>query len=297
MRIRIGIPALAIVLILAGDLLLLTQGDKSTTVSLEDAVAGFRAAAPDTPVGTAAPAGAPGAMSTTPTGPAPAGPVATTLTPTATGTAPASVTPFVPPAQGVYTYKTRGYEEVSLGGGRHDYPDRTYAALRHRSGCEWEVEHKVLEEHIERTIDCSAPGRLTHLGDNVQVTFFNQQTGETYHCDPPMVLAQTDDAPGTKRSTTCTGDGGGRAAVTLTVVGREKLSVGGIQVDALHVISDTVMSGRSKGTSRHEGWVHADTGLMLKSIRKIQTRAEAFGTTVDYREDASYELERLEPAR
>lgn len=36
---------------------------------------------------------------------------------------------------------------------------------------------------------------------------------------------------------------------------------------------------------------------MLKSIRKIQGRADAFGTTVDYRGDASYELERLEPAR
>ncbi len=43
--------------------------------------------------------------------------------------------------------------------------------------------------------------------------------------------------------------------------------------------------------------MHPDTGLMLESTRKADTRAKAFGSTVDYREDATYELERLEPAR
>jgi hypothetical protein len=36
---------------------------------------------------------------------------------------------------------------------------------------------------------------------------------------------------------------------------------------------------------------------MLKSIRKVQTRAKAYGSTVDYREDSTFELERLEPVR
>lgn len=300
MRIPVGIPALAIALVLLADVVLLTEQDQSTSVSLEDAVEGFRSAAPDA-TGASVPAGE--ATTATTGGAGASAPAATPHQPSpsasrdAATTAPAPAGPFTPPEEGVYSYRTRGYDEVSLGGGRHDYPERSYAALRRRSGCEWEVEHKVLEEHVERTIDCSAPGRLTHVQDRVDVTFFNQTNGSTYRCEPVMVTAQVDDQPGTRRTVTCKGDDGGQAVITTTLIGREKLVVGGVAVDAIRVLGEAVLSGRAEGTSRNESWVHAETGLMLKSVRKVQTRAKAFGTTVDYREDASYELEGLEPAR
>ena len=300
MRIRTGLPALAIALVLCADVVLLTQQDQSTAVTLADAVEGFRSSVPeagDAPAGGAT-AGESG-TTTTVAGATPAAAAATTAASTAPGpgsAGPTAAAAFSAPAEGVYSYRTSGHEEVSLGGGRHDYPERSYAAVRRRAGCDWEIEHRVLEEHVERAVYCSQPGRLTHSEERSEITFFGQANGSTYRCDPPMVVAAVTDLPGTKRTVTCRAEDG-QAVITTTFVGRERLTVGGVAVEALRVLSEGVVSGRAEGTSRSETWLHPDTGLMLKHTRKVQTRADAFGTTVDYREDAAYELERLEPTR
>ena len=298
MRIRVGLPALAIVLVLAADVVLLTQQDQSTAVSLDAAVQGFRAAqssettvVPAAPVDPSTPA-----APTTPVAPAAGGtPAAPATRSTATPAAAAAAAgPFRAPADGVYSYRTRGYEEVSLGGGRHDYPERTYAAARAKGGCDWELEHRILEEHVERRLQCSGPGQFTEKEERADITFFGQTNSVYYRCD--VVIARVDDQPGTKRTGTCRADDG-QAVLTTTFIGRERLTIGGVTVDALRIVMDGVVSGRAEGTSRSDNWLHPDTGLMLKSIRKVQTRAKAFGTTVDYREDATFELEKLEPAR
>ncbi|MEY2477602.1 MAG: hypothetical protein QOG87_2917 [Actinomycetota bacterium] len=296
MRIRIALPACAIALVLLGDVLLLTQQDRSTAVSLDAAVKGFRATdsqSSETTFTTIAPRGpsSPGS----PTSAAPArGAAPTPARPSAT-TAAATPAPFRLPVQGVYAYRTQGHETVSMGGGRHDYPERTFATVRAKGGCDWELEHRVLEEHIERRLQCSGPGQLTEKDERVDITFFGQKNTAYYRCDPPLVLAQAGDQPGAKRTGTCRADDG-QAVLTTTFVGRERLTIGGVAVDAIRVRMEGVVSGRAEGTSFSDTWAHPDTGLMLKSIRKVDTRAKAFGTTVDYREEATYELEKLEPA-
>jgi hypothetical protein len=299
MRIRTALPACAIALVLLADVVLLTQQDQSTAVSLDAAVKGFRASdsqSSETTVTTIAPTGAssPGA----PTTAAPARGATPTPAPTANQsatTAAASAGPFRLPVQGVYSYRTQGFETVSMGGGRHDYPERTYATVRAKGGCDWELEHRVLEEHVERRLQCSGPGQFTEKDERADITFFGQKNTAYYRCDPPLVLAQAGDQPGTRRTGTCRADDG-QAALSTTFVGRERITIGGVAVEALRVRMEGVVSGRAEGTSSSDTWAHPETGLMLKSIRKVDTRAKAFGTTVDYREEATYELERLEPA-
>ena len=301
MRIRVGLPAVAIALVLVADVVLLTQRDQSTAVSLDAAVQGFRAsqasdpgveaagaaaADPSAPIG--GPPTAPAATAAASTVPSPAAP-----SPTA---APAATAPFRVPAEGVYSYRTRGYEEVSLGGGRHDYPERSYATVRAKGGCDWDFEHRVLEEHVERRLHCSAPGQVSQKNERAEITFFGQANVAEYTCDPPLVVARVGDGPGSKLNGTCRSNDG-QFTVTTTFVGRERLTVGGVAVDALHLFMESVSSGRGEGTTRNDVWLHPDTGLMLKSIRKGQTRAKAYGTTIDYREDSVFELERLDPAR
>ena len=300
MRIRIGLPAVAIALILVADVVLLSQQDQSTAVSLDAAVEGFRAAqsAEETPVASTVVVDP--AASVTPTtlvpgkagtaAPAPAGGTANA------GPAASTAGPFRTPAEGVYSYRTTGSEEVSLGGGRHDYPARTYAAVRAVGGCDWDFEHRVLEEHVERRLQCSAPGQLSQKNERAEITFFGQANKADYTCDPPLVITRVGDGAGAKYTGVCRGSDG-QFTMTTTFVGRERLTVGGVAVDALHVLMESVTAGRADGTSRNDYWMHADTGLMLKSIRKVQTRAKAYGSTVDYREDSTFELERLEPAR
>ena len=299
MRIRVGLPALAIALVLVADVLLLTQREQSTVVSLDDAVQGFRASESSETTEATSTSAVPGQ----PSAPAPAAAPAAAATPTAppagkagvTTTAPATASPFRVPAEGVYAYRTTGFEEVSFGGGRHDYPARTFAAVRAKGGCDWDFEHRVLEEHVERRLQCSAPGQLTQKDERADVTFFGQTNSGNYTCDPALVVALAADQPGTKHTGTCRASDG-QVVITTTFLGRERLTIGGVAVDALHLSFDGVMSGRADGTSRSETWLHQDTGLLLKTTRKVQTRAKAYGTTIDYREEATYELERLEPA-
>ena len=183
-----------------------------------------------------------------------------------------------------------------MGGARHDYPERTFATVRRQDGCRWEVRHEILKEHKERGVRCSEPGRLLDLEDSTEIVFFGQTNSSTFRCDPPQVVARVGDQPGAASTTTCRSDQD-QATITTTFVGRERLVIGGVAVEALRVVSDGVVSGRATGTSRHESWIHPDTGLLLKAVRKTSSRANAFGSTVDYREDATFELERLEPLR
>src|SRR5205085_9800971 len=91
---------------------------------------------------------------------------------------------FTPPGQGVYAYATTGYETVSFGGARHDYPKESFATVRYRGGCLWEWEHKIVQEHVETTSHCSKPSVLEFLSETVQVTFFGQTQTRTSRCDP-----------------------------------------------------------------------------------------------------------------
>jgi hypothetical protein len=297
MRIQVVLPAIAIAVLLAGNAFVLTQSDKTTPVTLEQAVDRFRDTVPST-----APAEPSAEAATTPADTAPAAEASVSgSTATRTAAAPAAqaasaAQPFAAPADGVYPYRARGYEEVSMGGARHDYPERTFATVRRQGGCRWEVRHEVLKEHVEHNVLCSEPGRLIGLESGTEIVFFGQRNGSTFRCDPPEVLARVGDQPGAKSTTTCRSEED-QATITTTFVGRERLTVGGVAVDALHLISDGTVSGRATGTSKIDNWIHPDTGLLLKSVRKVQSRADAFGSTVDYREDASFELERLEPLR
>jgi hypothetical protein len=301
MRIQAAL-ALVIAVVLGTDLYVLTQQGKSTEVTLDQAVDRFRASAPTTV--TSAPGPGPTA---TVAGASPTGASPTTLARSDRGAAPAQQQaaapvpapggPFVAPAEGVYTYRTTGYEEVSLGGARHDYPEQSHAVARRGAGCAWTFELTVLKEHVEKSTHCSAPGRFSTSEEAYYVEFYGQKEGSIYRCDPPMVVSETGDGPGTKRTTTCRGDDGGQATNTTTLLGRERLTIGGTAVDALHLLGEAVISGRAEGTNRSEFWIHPDTGLLLKSVRTSQTRAKAYGTTVDHREEASFLLENLQPRR
>jgi hypothetical protein len=296
MRIQVGLPALAIVALLAGNTFVLTQSDKATPVTLEQAVDRFRDTVPSTAPSEPGPAADPGTAPTAPPGQAAVSGSAAARTAAAPVSQAAGAQPFAPPVEGVYPYRARGYEEISMGESRHDYPERTFATVRRQGGCRWEVRHEVLKEHVEHSVLCSEPGQVLGLESGTEIVFFGQRQGSTFRCDPPEVVARAGDQPGAATTTTCRAEED-QATITNTFVGREPLVIGGVTVDALHVISDGKVSGRATGTSKIESWVHPDTGLLLKSIRKVESKANAFGSTVTYREDASFELERLEPLR
>jgi hypothetical protein len=215
--------------------------------------------------------------------------------PTTSAPLPPTPSAFGAPPEGVYAYATAGYEKVSLGDARHDYPSESFTTVRHRGACQWEAEHRVVEEHVETHLYCGEPGVLEFLAETERVTFFGQTNTRTYRCDPPEIVARVGDAGGSARQFLCRSNSGGQSQVTVTDLGREAVSVGGGATEGLHVVVDGRQSGDAEGSSRVELWVQPFTGLALREIVHVQTRSHAFGVTVDYQEDASYTLEHLSP--
>jgi hypothetical protein len=297
---------LAIVVVLGADLFLATHWNHSTPVTLAQSVEHFRASQGST---------VPDAATTTTV--APAATVPPSTVPPASGRAPTATTApprrgsapnpsaaltsaagaFTKPAEGVYAYATTGYEKVSFGGARHDYPSESFAAVRGRAGCQWEWEHRVVEEHVENATYCSMRNVLEFVSDTQTISFFGQTEKRTITCNPPEIEAQIGDAVGTSRHFVCTMDGGGgRIEENVTYAGREVLTIGGTPVETYHSVIEGTQTGEAQGTSRFDVWVHPLTGLPVKQVQHVQTRSHAFGTTIDYTEDASYTLERLTPA-
>lgn len=272
--------------VLAADGFVLSQQNVTTPLSLDDALARFRT---PTPSGAG---GRPALVS-----PAPAS--------SRSGRAPASPGPapehrgggapsrsLGPPPEGVYAYGTRGGESISLTGARHEYPPETYATVRRGSGCGWVFEHRIVEEHVERSTLCSARAELLLLGETVTVTFFGQRNTSDWRCEPPQVVARPADASGAVRTSRCHGEDG-ETSSRISSLGVERLRIGARSVDALHVLIESVVSGRAEGTARTEQWLDPGTGLLLRSVRHVETSAREFGATVTYREDATFELTSL----
>jgi len=289
----------SIVLVLGTDLFFLTQRNVTTPVSLNQSVARFRASQatttttalvqPTAPT-TTVPTASPGRRATT----------ATTAALTGAGSkpgasAPSASGPFTAPAEGVYAYATTGNETVSLGNARHDYPSESFATLRHGPGCRWDFEHRVIEEHVETAHYCGLPDVLQFLSNTQKETFYGQTQSVDFTCDPPETEVRVGDDPGTKRTFACSISDGSHAVETVTYLGRDQLTVDGTAVEAFHVLIEGTESGKVNGTSRLEKWVHPVSGLLVREVVHVVSHSQAFGATVDYQEDASYKLERLDP--
>ena len=304
---------LAILGVLGGNVFVLTQRNKTTTVSAADALAAFRAepiapgpvpAEPGTtvPPVTVAPAG----PTTTPVGPP--GATATTSAPavhtaaarpaaqaSSPATAPAAVPATAKPAQGVYAYRTTGGDQVSVAGASHDYPDTTYATVRHLDGCHWFVRNDVVEEHVDERTICNGVDAVTQVTQARWVTFFGKKDGMELRCEPPIVLARPNGLPMPEETSACSG-GGTQAKMRRTLVGRERVTVGGVAVDALRIVIDGTFSGKATGRSHDELWVAESNGLTLRWDRMVDTMADAaFGAQVRYQEQASFVLLSLTP--
>lgn len=168
--------------------------------------------------------------------------------------------PFSAPPEGVYAYATAGYEQISLAGARHDDPSQSFATVRHGSGCQWDFEHRVVQEHVETHVYCSEPEILAFLEETEQVTFFGQTNTRTYRCHPPEITAQLGEGSGSRRQFTCRSDSGGQLNTTVSYLGRDPVTIDGVAVPALHVVVDGQISGDVHGSSRIEVWLHPQTG-------------------------------------
>jgi hypothetical protein len=275
-----------------------SQRNKTTVLGFDQALENFRAAEPDSPGAEAAadktrsdrPATTTGDGKEPAVAEAPAHPVDAAAPVVAA--APAS---YELPSEGVYAYKARGRESVSVLGAHHDYPSEIFATVRHLGGCKWEHRNQVIAEHVDTRTLCSEAGRYKQIQQTRDIEFFGQREAPSLSCKPAQVHHSVGDKAGAKTTANCTDGEGTKAVVVRTYTGAETIKVGGRPVDALRIELHSTMSGKTNGTADDRLWIHPQTAMTLRWDRTVDTMATAYGAQVRYVEDASFVLESLDP--
>lgn len=284
--------AIILALLVAAAVFVVTQRHVATEVTLEEARSAFRAAkhVPSTTSGDSqqptaarsAPVHAKRSAPSVHAAPAPA----------------AAPDAFTLPQEGVFAYSAEGGDRINVFGASHEYPERVFATVRHMGGCGWEHRMDVIEEHVDIRKLCNAESRLEHISEARWVEFFGKTDGGEMRCDPPQLLHARGDAPGTTSRAVARNDKGDRADIVRTYLGRESVTVGGVDVEAIHFRLDAKVSGKVDGKTMDEFWVSPANGLTLRWDRIVDTMADsAFGARVRYQEEASFKLLSLDPQR
>lgn len=183
-----------------------------------------------------------------------------------------------------------------MAGARHDYPEESFATVRLQSGCRWEIEHRVIEEHTDTETRCAARNRDLWVGATTRVAFFGQTDEAIYVCRVPLVIVDVRDPPGAAHEATCDETQGGEARLKSVNLGRARVSIGGVPVNAYRVRVDSTLTGRSRGTGHWDYWLHPATGLWLRQERRIDTQSKSTFGDVHYQEEAAFLLRSLTPS-
>lgn len=279
-----------------------TFATRASPVGVDEAVARFRARV--APAGEAVPGGAPpptlappraAAGSTTTPGPAPravagTGPAATTSQPPPQHTADPG-----PLAEGVYVYDTTGYEELDVGGARHDYPAQTTITVT-RVGCGLRLRWQPLRERWDERDVCPSPEGERLVAFRSHHEFFGRTDDRDFACEPGALARPARPTPGTTWSNRCRA-GETLATTTGRIVGPEVVDVGGEKVEVVHFVLESRIEGDGTGTARSEVWAVWETGLVVRQSTTVDSAQRAPVGTVGYRERFELRLQSLTPRR
>ena len=182
-----------------------------------------------------------------------------------------------------YAYRTTGFEEIdAFGGARHDYPKRTAIVVR-QTDCGVVLTWRPLEERMTRWELCRSERGWVLRGFSELHTFFGRRDRRIYRCRSGSLLVHASCSAG---DTTETAEG--------TTVGTETLTIGGRQVEALHLKLRTRLAGKTRGTGTRELWLRSD-GLPVRWILTNESATPSPVGDVNYRERLVLTLISLEP--
>jgi hypothetical protein len=291
--------AIFVALVAAGSWFLLRPAKPAT---LDDALRRFRATE-GTPTamsaigGPASPAIPAGQGPSTPSSSASPGAHATAGTPSpapAAGTSPEAA--FTTPEHGVYVYDTTGFETTdALTGGRHDYPAQTTITVQD-AGCGSVQRWQPLDQRWDETESCKVDGGYAMRRFEMYHEFFSQGSRELLVCDPDAITRPRSPRSGQSWTFHCHSS---RTSVTATasVVGFESLTVGGRTVPTVHLRFDSTGVGADRGTRKLERWIDQATGLIVRSIGRVDGESDMAGGTYHYHEESRLDLTSTTPRR
>lgn len=211
---------------------------------------------------------------------------------------------FGPPAAGVYLYRGEGTERTS-------FPPLTEAqgptmpatVTPDGDGC-WRVRIDYNTHHWQDWRFCADTAGIVNTGGR---SFARRDFGSfkidnisTFTCPEPALMLWEGMHVGESRQSSCTGTstaigGSTTSAGPTTYVGDDDIEVEGRTIRARHLRYERTLTGAQEGTERAEWWVDPSTMLPIRNERQISVHTKVGAITVDYTEDAGYELTSLTP--
>jgi len=202
------------------------------------------------------------------------------------------------PAAGVYQYTTTGSEHIdALGGTTHDYPATTTITVT-PSGCGVQVRWDVLQERWNTRELCLGDGGIVSGTYTDFHRFYGQDDRADWTCAPAYVLVPAAPAAGASWHGSCDDGHGTTEATSVSVVGLENVTVGGVTVPAVHlqrVEDDTATDGTAHSTT--DQWFDTRAGLVLREVATSSSTTSTFVGDVHYTEQYELKIISLDPQR
>ena len=202
-----------------------------------------------------------------------------------------------PPPDGVYTYRASGSWTTTVpvfGTERRVLPATVPAVLR-ADGDGWTLAFQYFDKHrITLRFRGGAGPALEEPEGETDSVRFGLDVRSSMTCAPDIVVRPV--APGTSWSQSCRGVTRGvinamqELPSTTTLVGIDRLDVGGSPVDAWHVRRDSTVVGSESGVLRSNTWYSTTDGLLLR----LETESRTSGL-VDHVEAIRLDLDSLTP--
>jgi hypothetical protein len=191
----------------------------------------------------------------------------------------------------VYVYETTGFETTSaLSGTEHQYPADTFATVSEGS-CGLVTRWEALRERWTEWDRCD--GGLRVATRQVYHEFFRTADLAVFVCE---IVAGTPSAEQGATWTSRCDDGSNVETSRHLTHGVEKLQIGGVTVDAVHLEQVTETAGVTNGSSKYEEWLRVGDGLLLRQIATFDTVTDTRIGDVAHHEEYEIVLRSLNPA-
>jgi hypothetical protein len=197
------------------------------------------------------------------------------------------------PAPGVYMYRTKGSEGLSMLGLTRAFPDSTYMVVADDKCAT--VSWVPITEHTEETTVCpSAGGALTVPRMVTDESIAGTTTTSTIACPADTFLLPAAAGSGQRWRATCSlADPAETVTAAGEVLGSATVAVAGRRVSVEHTRLTLDFSGAERGTDPTDFWVVPSTGLI---VREKETVDVSQGS-VHYNENMDTALTKFTPAR
>ena len=167
---------------------------------------------------------------------------------------------FSPPKEGVYSWATDGYEQVS--GARRQFPRETQRILTFDGPGRWTEHHYFSEERESWTsFHWGERGAEIEQQRN-KVTFGPVTNNSTIDFNPAMLVGPRNLEVGYKWSDTWQGDTSGD--YSSEIFEHTTLSIGGEEVEVWGISYEINLRGEQEGRVTAEVWLAADHGIVVK---------------------------------